>query len=39
MCRLLLFCIVRDGTGVMRGGVARITGDREGRNGRDEQMI
>ena len=24
---------------VMRGGVARITDDREGRNGRDEQMI
>ena len=39
MCRIWLCCIVRDGTGVMRGGVARITDDREGRNGRDEQMI
>ena len=38
MCRIWLSCIVRDGTGVMRG-VARITDDREGGNGRDEQMI
>ena len=30
MCRIWLSCIVRDGTGVMRGGVARITDDREG---------
>ena len=39
MCKIGLSCIVRDGTGVMRGGVARITNDRKGKNGRDEEMI
>ena len=39
MCKIGLSCIVRDGTGVMKGGVARIRDDKEGRNGRDEQMI
>ena len=39
MCKIWLSFIVRGGAGVMRGGVARITDDREGRNRRDEQMI